>query len=257
MPFVRFSHVIILAMSFTVETLKFEGPLDLMLHLIHEQQLDIFDLDMEVLTDQYIAYIHAMEDLKLEVESEYLVELATLVEYKSKKLLPKKADEIEDNFEEDPKDRLVRRLIEYQKYKEVSKILYDSYIERQDQLAKATSYDEIAKNSTYEDTKLEGNPYDLLKAMNRVLRRLELSKPLETRLTQKELSTEDRELQIKSRLIKLPETFTFDTLIDDCKTVHEYIVTFLAILDLAKDHVLAFSVDEDDNITFRRGVNNE
>ena len=83
-------------MGFEVETVKFEGPLDLMLHLIHEQQLDIFDLDMEVLTDQYINYLHQMEELHLEVESEYLVELATLIEYKSKKLLPKKADEIED-----------------------------------------------------------------------------------------------------------------------------------------------------------------
>jgi chromatin segregation and condensation protein Rec8/ScpA/Scc1 (kleisin family) len=86
-------------MGFEVETLKFEGPLDLMLHLIHEQQLDIFDLDMEVLTDQYLAYIHAMEDLQLEVESEYLVELATLIEYKSKKLLPKRDDEIDDDYE--------------------------------------------------------------------------------------------------------------------------------------------------------------
>ena len=67
-------------MGFEVETLKFEGPLDLMLHLIHEQHLDIFDLDLEVLTDQYINYLHVMEELHLEVESEYLVELATLIE---------------------------------------------------------------------------------------------------------------------------------------------------------------------------------
>ena len=87
-------------MGFEVETLKFEGPLDLMLHLIHEQQLDIFDLDMEVLTDQYIAYLHAMEDLQLEVESEYLVELATLIEYKSKKLLPRHSDDLEDDYED-------------------------------------------------------------------------------------------------------------------------------------------------------------
>ena len=121
-------------MGFEVETLKFEGPLDLMLHLIHEQQLDIFDLDMEVLTEQYINYLHALEELHLEIESEYLVELATLIEYKSKKLLPKKPDE-EDEDLEDPKDRLVRRLLEYQKYKEVSKALYDSFVERQDQLS--------------------------------------------------------------------------------------------------------------------------
>ena len=118
-------------MSFTIETLKFSGPLDLMLHLIHEQQLDIFDLDMSVLTEQYINYLHAMEELHLEIESEYLVALANLIEYKSKKLLPVNKDE-EDSIE-DPKEKLVQRLLEYQKYKEVSKTLYDSYMERQDQ----------------------------------------------------------------------------------------------------------------------------
>ncbi len=244
-------------MGFEVETLKFEGPLDLMLHLIHEQQLDIFDLDMEVLTDQYIAYIHAMEQLELEVESEYLVELATLIEYKSKKLLPKKSDEADDDFE-DPKDRLVRRLLEYQKYKEVSKTLYDSYLDRQDQLSKPVSFNEIVKYSdNVEQEKLEGDPYDLLKAMNKVLRRLQLSRPLDIKYTQKELSPEDRILQIKARLKELPETFSFDTLIDDCDDIHEYIVTFLAILDMAKDHYLVFTVDGNDNIWFRRGTNHD
>ena len=244
-------------MGFEVETLKFEGPLDLMLHLIREQQLDIFDLDMEVLTDQYIEYLHKMESLELEIESEYLVELTTLIEYKSKKLLPKKPDEIEDDYE-DPKDRLVRRLLEYQKYKEVSKTLYDAYIDRQDQLSKPVSYDEIVKFQNEDtDEKLEGDPYDLLKAMNKVLRRLQLSKPLDMKYTQKELSPEDRILQIKSRLKDLPETFSFDTLIEDCDEIHEYIVTFLAILEMAKDHYLVFSVDNNETIWFSRGSNND
>ena len=244
-------------MGFEVETLKFEGPLDLMLHLIHEQQLDIFDLDMEVLTDQYISYLHQMDELHLEIESEYLVELATLIEYKSKKLLPKKPDEIDDDYE-DPKDKLVRRLLEYQKYKEVSKSLYDSYVERQDQLSKPVSYDEIVKLSSESDQqKLEGDPYDLLKAMNKVLRRLQLSRPLDIKFTQKELSPEDRILEIKARLKDLPETFSFDVLIEDCDDIHEYVITFIAILDMAKDHYLTFTVDENDNIWFTRGSNNE
>ena len=244
-------------MGFEVETLKFEGPLDLMLHLIHEQQLDIFDLDMEILTDQYLAYIHAMEDLQLEVESEYLVELATLIEYKSKKLLPKNNDEIDDDLE-DAKDKLVRRLLEYQKYKEVTKTLYDSFVERQDQLSKPVSFDEIVKNkSEMETQKYEGDPYDLLKAMNKVLRRLQLSRPLDIKYTQKELSPEDRILQIKARLKDLPETFNFELLIEDCESLHEYVITFMAILDMAKDHYLVFTIDDQDNIWFRRGSNHE
>ena len=244
-------------MSFTVETTKFDGPLDLMLHLIKEQQLDIFDLDMEVLTDQYINYLQTMEKLELEIESEYLVELATLLEYKSKKLLPKKTEELEDDYEEDPKERIVRRLLEYQKYKEVSSELLEAFNQRQEQFAKPLSIDSINTNNLVDDQKLEGNPYDLLKAMTRVLRRMELSKPIETKLTAKEISTEDRILEIKSRLSTLPKTFNFENLVSDCHNVHEVIVTFLAILDMAKDHYLVFSTDDNDEIWFRRGENNE
>lgn len=244
-------------MSFTVETTKFDGPLDLMLHLIKEQQLDIFDLDMEVLTDQYINYLQTMEKLELEIESEYLVELATLIEYKSKKLLPKKAEELEDDYEEDPKERIVRRLLEYQKYKEISSELLEAFNQRQEQFAKPLSIDSINTNNLVDDQKLEGNPYDLLKAMTRVLRRMELSKPIETKLTAKEISTEDRILEIKSRLSTLPKTFSFENLVSDCHNVHEVIVTFLAILDMAKDHYLVFSTDDNDEIWFRRGENNE
>lgn len=244
-------------MSFTVETTKFDGPLDLMLHLIKEQQLDIFDLDMEVLTDQYINYLQTMEKLELEIESEYLVELATLIEYKSKKLLPKKTEELEDDYEEDPKERIVRRLLEYQKYKEVSNELLEAFNQRQEQFAKPLSIDSINTNNLVDDQKLEGNPYDLLKAMTRVLRRMELSKPIETKLTTKEISTEDRILEIKSRLSTLPKTFNFENLVSDCHNVHEVIVTFLAILDMAKDHYLVFSSDDNDEIWFRRGENNE
>lgn len=243
-------------MGFTVETTKFDGPLDLMLHLIKEQQLDIFDLDMEILTDQYIKYLHEMEKLELEIESEYLVELATLIEYKSKKLLPKKAEDIEDEYEEDPKERIVRRLLEYQKYKEVSNELYEAFNQRQEQFAKPLSIDNVS-TTLNDEQKLEGNPYDLLKAMTKVLRRLQLSKPIETKLTAKEISTEDRILEIKSRLSSLPSTFSFHNLVDDCESVHEVIVTFLAILDMAKDHYLVFSTDENEEIWFKRGNNNE
>ena len=195
-----------------------------------------------------------MENLELEVESEYLVELATLVEYKSKKLLPKDESKIEDEYEEDPKERLVRRLLEYQKYKEVSKTLYDAYSDRSFQLSKPISDGEEFKvqesNSPY-----NGNPNDLLKAMSRVIIRLELSKPIETKYTSKELSVDDRILAIKARLKDLDDTFSFEKLVDDCKEVHEVIVTFLAVLDLAKNHILFFSTDDNDNIWFTRGDN--
>ena len=241
-------------MAFEIETEKFEGPLDLMLHLIREQQLDIFDLDMDVLTDQYIEYLNKMERLQIDVESEYLVELSILIEYKSKKLLPKPSEDIESEYEEDPKERLIKRLIEYQKYKEVSKSLDELYNDRMCEVSKPLSIDENMRATVSDSTAIDGTPYDLQKAMERVLRRLILSKPIETKFTRKELSTEDRVLQIKTRLASLPETFSFETLVDDCHDIHEYIVSFLAILDMAKNHLLSFVVDDKDEIIFSKGV---
>ena len=84
-----------------------------------------------------------------------------------------------------------------------------------------------------------------------------LARPLDIKFTQKELSPEDRILQIKARLKDLPETFNFECLLEDCENLHEYVVTFLAILDMAKDHYLVFTIDDGDNIWFRRGSNHE
>lgn len=240
-------------MGFEVETMKFEGPLDLMLHLIQEQKLDIFDLDMAVLADQYLSYLHKMESLQLEIESEYLVELSTLVEYKSKKLLPKKKDEEDEEL--DPKVRLVERLLEYQRYKDAASFLNESFLARQDEYAKPLSMIELEDDE--EQARYEGDPFDLLKAMNKVLRRRQLSQPMSVKLATREVSTEDRILQIKARLIDLPDVFSFDRLLDDCKDIIDYIVTFLAVLDMTKNHYLTFSLDENDNIYFGRGTNNE
>lgn len=240
-------------MNFKITIEQFEGPLDLMLHLIKENKLDLFDLDISVLTDQYLAYLDQMQELHLEVASEYLVELATLIEYKSKKLLPKDQSQLDEEYEEDPKERLVERLLEYQQYKEVSKQLEELFLLRQQSYAKPISIETEKWIQQAPDVKFEGSPYDLVKAMNKVLRRLQLSKPLETKFTRKELSMEERSLQIKARLAKLPRTFTFETLIEDCEDQISVIVTFLAVLDLARLHLLTFTTDEQDNIYFQRG----
>ena len=119
------------SMDFLITLDQFEGPLDLMLHLIKENKLDLFDLDMNVLATQYIDYIHAMQNMHLEVASEYLSELASLIAYKSKKLLPRETVEVEEEYEEDQRDQLVARLLEYQRYKEVSLALKEDYEQRQ------------------------------------------------------------------------------------------------------------------------------
>ena len=118
-------------MHFSVAISEFEGPLDLMYHLIKENKLDLFDLDMDVLSEQYLAYLNQMEEMHLDIASEFLTELAGLLEYKSKKLLPKEKVEIEEEYEEDHRDKLVKRLLEYQRYKEASESLKPLYEERQ------------------------------------------------------------------------------------------------------------------------------
>ena len=241
-------------MAFVVDTLQFEGPLDLMLHLIKEHELNLFDLDISILADQYLNYLNQMDHLHLETESEYLVELATLIEYKSRKLLPKEDVQLEGEYEEDPKERLVKRLIEYQQFKEVSQALSDLHQERQLHLSRPLSSESEQWAKMESDEKLSGNPYDLVKAMMKCLRRAQLSKPIETRYTKKELSVDDRKMQITARLNHLPKTFTFEHLLEDCESLHESIVTFLAVLELSKQHILVFTVDESETIWFERGT---
>ena len=242
-------------MKFTVTIDQFEGPLDLMLHLIKENKLDLFDLDMNVLTTQYIEFIHQMKDLHLEIASEYLSELASLIEYKSKKLLPREEVQVEEEYEEDQRTKLVARLVEYQKYKEISEKLRIDYENRQKHFTRPVSPLVEQWSIPIESDTLENqSPYELLKAMNRVLQRMILLKPYETKVTIKELSVEERLEQIKERLKDSNNTISLETLCDDCSSLHMVIVTFLSILDLIHQKWLDFTIDSEDHIYVKRGI---
>ena len=237
--------------EFLVNIESFDGPLDLMLHLIKEKKMDLFDLDLNELADQYIRYLETMREMRLEVAGEYLVMLAEMIEYKSKRLLPK--DETQEEELEDPKDRLVRRLLEYQQYKEISQELGRIYEERQGQYTKALSA-EAEEWMRTDAMHYEGSPYELMKAMRRCLIRMQLTKPLETKYTERSISMEERELQIRARLDHLPKTFSFRKLLEDVNDLPMFVATFLAVLDLARQHTLYFSVDQNDEIWFSRGI---
>ena len=241
--------------AFEVSINEFEGPLDLMLHLIKEKQLDLFDLDLTILTDQYISYLKAMEHLHLEIASEYLSELAGLVEYKSKRLLPKDTSELEDNYEEDAREQLVMRLIEYQKFKEVSKDLLHLNEERALQFDRPQ--EEIAakwiKESKNPSSDAQGSTIDLIKAMNHCIRRFKVMQPLQMKVARKDLSVEDRTIQLKVLMSKLPDIFTLDDLCVDCEDLHTVIVTFLAVLDLIRVGYLLCETDME-KIWLKRGA---
>ncbi len=230
-------------MEFTVVIEKFNGPLDLMLHLIKEKELDLFDLDIFELTNQYLTYLNQMEALKLEIASEYLTMLATLIEYKSKRLLPTDESELESEYEEDQRDLLVKRLLEYQRFKEVLEPLESLYESRSRQIDKPM---ESLPESFFQDDfeRYDGSPYELTKAMQRVLRRLALSSSIKTKFTQKEISVDEMITTIRTTYPKTGNSFTFNEIVNDCESLQEAIVAFLAILDLIRLNLLYFSLHE-------------
>lgn len=240
-------------MAFTISIEQFEGPLDLMLHLIKENKLDLFDLDMDILTTQYLYYLKEMEAQHLEIASEYLSELAGLIEYKSKKLLPREKVVIEEEYEADEKELLMKRLLEYQRYKEVKQQLQDMYEERSLHMSRPQT-SEINKYQVEIEESFQSTPYALMKAMQKVLHRRALQNPYVTSVQVKELSLDERIEQIQERLRDFHGTMSFEQLCDDCISLHMVIVTFLAILDLIKYRVLSFVLDEQDHIYIQKGV---
>lgn len=230
-------------MTFLVSINEFEGPLDLMLHLIREKQLSLFDLDLDVLTDQYIAYIKAMEEMSLEIASEYLAELAGLLEYKSKSLIPNVKITSEE-IEEDPKEKLVRRLIEYQRFKDIALQLNDRFNERNKQLSKSVSTT-AEKWLIDDDTlSLKGNPYDLMKAMNRCLKHIALTQPLMTKTTTSELTIEQIVELIKTRFEDVNSSFKLIEMIETANNLSEAILMFLAVLELIKMNEMIYHIDK-------------
>lgn len=208
---------------------NFEGPLDLLLHLIKEDNLKIEDIDIEVITKQYLDYINAMQSLDLNIASEYLVMAAELIELKSRLLLPNEKLETTDEIE-DPRESLINRLLEYNRYKQVIPQFKDLEIERK------TYY---TKDPSYEETKLDLGDItlnDLSEALTNFLIRKEEEKPLNTKITTKEYNLQKRSQEIKA-LLKTKKRLPFTSLFE-VRTKDYIIVTFLAILEMAKKHDL-------------------
>ena len=217
-------------MEFRVD--GFEGPLDLLLHLIKENKMDIFDIEINLITEQYLKYINNMEKVNLEI-SEYLVLASELIEIKAKMLLPKKKQEMEIE-EEDPREELVNKLLEYQAYKEISKDLKEKEELRSEIYTKAP---EKYSNYQEEETTFEGGSVDLLiDAFKKFLIRKEEEKPLNTKVTKKGISVSSRRHEIKN-LLKEKGKVSFYKMFS-IRSREYIVVTFLAILEMAKNKEL-------------------
>ena len=220
-------------MEYCIKINEFEGPLDLLLHLVKESDINIYDININEITVQYLEYIHKMESLNIDIASEYLVMAATLMEIKSKSLLPSSKEVVEDMSEEEvTRELLIQKLVDYQKYKEITKDFKQLEASRQNIYTKAPSkLNEMLDTKFINDTNTTVD--DLVKAFSMFLERKNMEKPVITKVTSKEYSVRKRKGDIKTYLqtkgrVEFNELFNINT--------KSYIVvTFLSILELAKE----------------------
>jgi segregation and condensation protein A len=215
------------ASPYTVRLGIFEGPLDLLLHLIHKNQLDIMNIPIALITEQYLEYLKLMKELNLDVAGEYLLMASTLLHIKSKMLLPT-SQEGEEEEEEDPRAELVRRLLEYQKYKEAAQGLERRPLLDRDVFIRSIS----PEKEEPVPEELEVNLFELLEAFRKLLERAKIESFHEVMLDH--LSVEERVQEIVSLLQRERRSLAFHLLFPEGSSRRMIIVTFLAILELVK-----------------------
>ncbi len=225
-------------MNYDFKINEFEGPLDLLLHLIKINEMDIMDIQIEEITKQYVDYLESQEKLNIEIASEYLVMASELIEIKSKLLLPNEKVE-EDEEVIDPREELIQSLLEYEAYKKLSYVLEEKGENRSYIYTKLP--ENINKYAEDVDISNEGEIDDLINAFKLFLDRKSKSKPLKTRVTVKEISVSSRCIDIRNRLKKSKKISFFSLFPVDNK---EYVVaTFLAILEMCKNKELIIKQD--------------
>lgn len=216
----------------------FEGPLDLLLHLIRKSEVDIYNIPIAEITDQYISYLKAMEELDLDIASEFLVMAATLIEIKSKMLLPKKKDE-ESAADEDPRVELVEKLVEYKKYKEFAALL-KGIGENNELYFKAPEIiDDLEENKEvfFRNITLDS----LMHAFSDIVRqhnnRYNKRSVIPENIDFDEYRIEDKMDDI-TRMLKVRKTAPLEDFFKKAESKMELIVIFLAVLELIKERYI-------------------
>jgi segregation and condensation protein A len=218
--------------AYQVKLEAFEGPLDLLLHLIRKNEMSIYDIKISVITEQYLGYIELMQELNLDVAGEFLVMASTLIHIKSRTLLPRPDPAQEDaGPEEDPREALVRRLLEHQKYKAAAELLHERETVRGAQFTRPDASVAEAAGDEYEP-ELEVDLFSLLAAFRGVLERASRRPPMV--IPPEQISIEDRIHQLLGRLSE-HEACGFDELFEDGDGSRGFmIVTFLALLEMIR-----------------------
>lgn len=222
-------------MPYQIRLEAFEGPFDLLFHLIEKNEIDIYDIPIAAVTDQYLEYLDEMQKLDLDVASEFLVMAATLLSIKARMLIPKPPkEEVESETGLDPRDELVERLLEYKKFKEVAEFLKEKET-IQGKVYTRNNEEDMFASLFSEDNPLEGVELnDLLGALQEVLNRVE-EDLVPAELPREEFSIRDKMREIARRLVFNPNGMGFSQLFARQHITRvEVVVTFLALLELIK-----------------------
>lgn len=229
-------------MVYEVKLDVFEGPLDLLLHLINKMEIDIFDIPIKILTEQYIDYLHSMQQLELNIAAEYLVMASTLLLIKSKMILPVHEEMIIDEAYDDPRETLVQQLVEYQQFKQAASQLSLKKQQREQLFSKAPTEVEVQIQYT-EPLKMEVNL--LVQAFERVLNKQLLHYPSEKLVHREEISIDVviQELQDK---LSVQSRIRFNELVYQHGSRTYMITLFLAMLELLKQNQINIEEHQQD-----------
>jgi len=214
--------------AYPVKLEVFEGPLDLLLHLVKRNEVEIYDIPIATITEQYVEYIEMMKDMNLDVAGEFILMAATLVHIKSKMLLPMDAEAEEAEEGPDPREELVRRLLEYQRYKEAAEELYERNLLGRDVFTRGHA---PGVESMDEGGLVNVNVFELMEALKGIIERAPRETAME--LTAERFRIADK-INYVLDMLGAQKSMVFTSLFPERATRGEIIVTFLAVLELAK-----------------------
>jgi segregation and condensation protein A len=220
--------------AYPVRLQNFEGPLDLLLHLIRQHEVNVYDIPIALITQQYLEYLEIMQELNLDVAGEFLVMAATLIHIKSRMLLPRPAPEQLTEDEEDPRDALVRRLVAHQQFKAAAEMLHERETVRSAQWTRPDALVAAIAGEAPEP-ELEVDLFSLMSAFKAVLTRAK-QRP-QVILPGEQISIEARIEQLLGRL-STTEACGFAELFDDVASRGDLVVTFLALLEMIRLKVI-------------------
>ncbi|MDZ7692212.1 MAG: segregation/condensation protein A [Balneolaceae bacterium] len=233
---------------YRVQLKNFEGPLDLLLFFIKRDELDIYDIPISYITGEFLEYIHLMEELDLEVASEFILMASMLMSIKARMMLPQEGSDDDKMDEHDPRYELVQRLLEYKRYKEMAGKM--SGIEDEAQKVHYRGYhevDEVEKKASGEALK-DVTIFDLMAAFNKVLTQTK-NEPSAHHVEKIGLTVEDQTEYILQKLHSSGRT-SFKAICLELQSKTKVVVTFLAVLEMLKEQQISLYIDEEDPTEF-------